>query len=496
MVLSLVFLGSLAGGWARGAQDDIVVLRFDAYFEEVEMGESAIFHISMYNNGTTPVFVHNSVANGEPHWQANVTPEFFTLYPGEYCDVAVAIEAPMTRDYPTDTATMRIDVEDLETGETWNETQAITTGLIGGGIIPERKILGVFQNPFESGWMNGHWGIFVMNCLLTAVIALFLVFVFPPLTRKLTSKTETKLDDMLIDIVRGPATLIFILLMCVESMRSLPISYGTLHTAELAFDMVFVFAGGWMIYKVFNDIVIYYAKRYAAASETELDDVLIPILEWLGAILIIAGGVAYIMRDFGIDITVLVAGMGVMGVVIGFAMQESLGNFIGGMFLLTDRPFKTGDDIQLPDGTYCTVVRVGMRTTRLYRGIDKDILILPNSEIANKPIINLTQPDRVLGATIDVGVSYDADIDKVKSVILEIVGAHPDISKREEHKPMVRVQEFADSSVNMRVFFTVGELSKLWQAKSDVRQTIHKRFAQEGIEIPYPQRVIHMKQAK
>jgi small-conductance mechanosensitive channel len=474
-------------------ESDVVVFKFDSYGQEAEMGESVVYHVAIYNDGTTPVFVHSTVENNEAHWTITVTPEFFTVFNGTYQDVAIEVTAPETRDYPTDAATLTINFRDLVTNESWTNVQEITTGLVGGGIIPERKILGIFENPFADSWMSGHWGVFVLNCVFTATIALFLVLAFPPLAKRITSKTETKLDDMIIDIIRGPTTLIFILLMCVESMRSLPLTYATLHSAELVFDVVFVFAGAWMIFKLFRDIVIYYAKKYAEASETELDDVLIPIMEKLGAIVIAAGAVAFIMRDFGIDITVLVAGMGVMGVVIGFAMQESLGNFIGGLFLLTDRPFKTGDDIQLPDGTYCKVVHVGMRTTKLYRGIDKDILILPNSEIANKPIINLTQPSRVLGATVDVGVAYGSNLDKVREIILDILRAHPDVSKDKDCAPLVRFQAFSDSSVDVRVFFSVNELSRLWQTKSDVREAIHKRFGQEGVEIPFPQRVVHMR---
>jgi small-conductance mechanosensitive channel len=478
-----------------GAPADVVVLRFDDYNDEVEMGDSATYHISLYNNGTTPVFVHATAVNGETHWNANVTPQFFTLYPGDYQDVAMNVEAPDTRDYPEDTIALVLDFTDLETHQEWAATQETTTGLVGGGIIPERKILGLFDNPFQEGWMNGHWGIFVMNCILTAIIALILVFAFPPIARKLTAKTETKLDDMIIEIVRGPTTLIFILLMCVESVRSLPIAYQTLHTIELGFDVIFVFAGAWMIYKIFKDVVIYYAKKFAAASETELDDVLIPIMEWLGAIVIIAGAVAFIMRDFGIDVTVLVAGMGVMGVVIGFAMQESLGNFIGGLFLLTDRPFKSGDDIQLPDGTYCRVVHVGMRTTKLYRIVDKDILILPNSDIANKPIVNLTQPDRVVGASVKVGVAYDSDISKVRAIVMEIVEAHPDICHDDTNKPAFRFTEFGESSIDVTVFFSVVDLRDIWRVKSEVREAIYGKFKEAAIEIPFPQRVVHMKQA-
>jgi MscS family membrane protein len=486
----------LLSGSAFAAQSDMVVLRFDGYAGEVEMGESATYHISLYNNGTTPVFIHAAMTNGEPHWDENITPEFFTIYPEGYQDVAVKITAPMTRDYPVDTATLTVSFTDLATGEEWNTSQTVTTSLSGGGIIPERKILGIFENPFQSSWMNGHWGVFVMNVILTAVIAILLVLVFPPIARKLTAKTETKLDDMLIEIVRGPTTLIFILLMCLESMHSLPITYKTLYTIKLGFDIIFVFAAAWMIYKLFKDIFIYYMKKYAEASETELDDVLIPIAEKLGAVLIVVGAVAFILRDFGIDITVLVAGMGVMGVVIGFAMQESLGNFIGGMFLLTDRPFKSGDDIQLPDGTYCKVVHVGMRTTKLYRTANKDILVLPNSDIANKPIVNLTQPDRLVGTSVKVGVAYNTDIEKVREIVTGIVSEHPDVANDADNKPAFRFTEFGDSSVEVKVFFSVKDLDNMWRVQSEVREAIHKRFAKEGIEIPLPQRVVHMRQAK
>jgi MscS family membrane protein len=474
----------------------VVVVEFDQYTKEVEMGETARFHVAVYNNGSADVFVYITLTSTETHWEVNATPDFSELGSGEFQDIELSVTAPYTRDYPDESVTLTLNFLDLETHEGWSRSTVTTTSLVGGGVIPERKILGLFENPFQEGWMNSHWGIFVLNAVCTSVIALFLIFVFPPITHKLTRKTETKLDDMIIDIIRGPITLIFILFMCVESVKSLPLSYTMLHQLQITFDVVFVFAGAWMIYKIFKDIVIYYAKRLAEGTETELDDVLIPLAEKLGAIFIVAGAFAYILRDFGIDITLVVAGMGFFGLVVSFAMQESLSNFVSGMFLLTDRPFKTGDDIQLSNGDYCKVLHVGIRTTRLYRGITHDILVLPNSEIANKPIVNLTQPDRMIVASIKVGVAYDSDMERVRAVMLDIARGNKDVVIEGERKPFFRVSELAESAIIVTLFFYVRDLSNMWRVQSEMREAVHKRFAVERIEIPFPQKVVHLRKGE
>ena len=104
-------------------------------------------------------------------------------------------------------------------------------------------------------------------------------------------------------------------------------------------------------------------------------------------------GLFWIASTQGVNVTVFIAGFGIVGLVIAFAMQDTMANFFSGIFLMTDRPFKVGDTI-LIDGDYCRVEKIGLRTTWLYNRFDHDIIIFPNNEIAGNKIVNLTQPDQ------------------------------------------------------------------------------------------------------
>lgn len=213
-------------------------------------------------------------------------------------------------------------------------------------------------------------------------------------------------------------------------------------------------------------------------------------------ILVFAIAIIAMLNILGIDVTMLLAGMGIIGLVIAFAAQDTLGNFISGVFLLTDRPFKVGDLVLMENGDYCRVEHVGMRSTKLYNTFDHDMIIVPNSKIANEKVINLTEPDNQMKVRVSIGVAYDSDIEKVKQIMLDVANANPDVLKDEGRTPYIRLKDFADSAVMLKVYTWVNHLDNQWRVGSELREQIFKRFKEEGIEIPFPQRVIHMERDK
>ncbi len=192
------------------------------------------------------------------------------------------------------------------------------------------------------------------------------------------------------------------------------------------------------------------------------------------------------LGQLGIQTTSFIAILGAAGLAIGLALQGSLANFAAGFLMIIFRPFKVGDFIE-GAGVAGVVEEIQIFTTTLKTG-DNKIIIIPNAKLAGDNITNYSaQETRRVDMT--VGVSYDADLSKVKAVLLEIIGKEARILP--DPAPMVAVAELADSSVNLvvRVWTKTGDY---WGVKFDLTETIKNRFDAEGIGIPYPQRDVHI----
>ncbi|HVO77627.1 MAG TPA: mechanosensitive ion channel family protein, partial [Methanomassiliicoccales archaeon] len=192
------------------------------------------------------------------------------------------------------------------------------------------------------------------------------------------------------------------------------------------------------------------------------------------------------------DLTALLAGAGFLGIVVGLAAQSTLANFFAGMQLVADRPFKVGDLLRIDSGEICEVKHIGMRATELWNTDTNEMVIIPNNDIANKKIVNMVEPDRQLVVMVQVDVAYGTDTEKVMTILKQVALDHPNVLKDVEHQPVVRFADFGQSALTFKLFMTLDDLKHRYKVPSDVRAEINRRFAAEGIEIPFPQQVIHL----
>lgn len=217
-----------------------------------------------------------------------------------------------------------------------------------------------------------------------------------------------------------------------------------------------------------------------------------PILDIIGSLLIITFGVTNFLSTFHVDFGVLLAGVGVVGLVIALAAQDTLSNFFSGILLLLDQGFKTGDMIKFED-TYCIIREVGLRSTKIYDIINHVIIIIPNNALANQNIRNLTKPDRYYRLRIRVGVSYSSNPDRVEKALLEVAKQNKDIEQDDPTRlPLVRFQEFADSTLNFALVIWIKNVIKIRQINSDLHHQVFEKLAQEQITIAFPQSDVHL----
>lgn len=213
-----------------------------------------------------------------------------------------------------------------------------------------------------------------------------------------------------------------------------------------------------------------------------------PLFSKLGKSLIVLMAMVTVLQNLGINVESLVVSMGVGSLAIGLAARDTLANMFAGFTIVLDRPFHLGDRIQLSTGELGDVEAIGMRVTRL-RTPDDTVLVVPNSVIVQDRIVNRTWPTRQITTRVEVGVAYGTDLARARAVLVESALASPYVVAQRD--PVALVIQFADSAVRLRLVFWARDYDEQALASSSVHEEIYRRFAAEGIEIPYPvQRVV------
>ena len=217
-----------------------------------------------------------------------------------------------------------------------------------------------------------------------------------------------------------------------------------------------------------------------------------PLLEIIGSLLIIIFGITNFLSTYHVDFGVLLAGVGVVGLVFALAAQDTLSNFFSGILLLLDRGFKTGDMIYFND-TYCLIRDIGLRSTKIYDIVNHVMIITHNNSLANQNILNLTRPDRYYRIRIEVGVSYDSDPDQVEKLLLEVAEQNSDVEQNDPTRmPLVRFQDFGDSSLTFVLVAWINNVIKLRQINSDLHHQVFHKLKEAGVTIAFPQRDVHI----
>lgn len=206
---------------------------------------------------------------------------------------------------------------------------------------------------------------------------------------------------------------------------------------------------------------------------------------------ILTAGFVVILQVVGINLSSVTILLGALGVGIGFGLQNITNNFVSGLIILFERPIKVGDRIAVGDVTG-DVVNISMRATTVLTN-DNISIIVPNSDFISSTVINWSHTDRNVRFNFKVGVSYKEDPERVKKILLEVAAENPGVLKTP--KSDVLFDDYADSALvfNLRVW-TKDYTDRPGVLKSQLYYEIFKKFKEHGVEIPYPQRDVHIKQ--
>ncbi len=221
----------------------------------------------------------------------------------------------------------------------------------------------------------------------------------------------------------------------------------------------------------------------------------------LSALIYIVGfsWAVYTIPTLRVMATSMLAGAGILAVVIGFASQQALANVIAGVFIVIFKPFRINDRVQIKDNFYSGVVEdITLRHT-VIRNFENRRIVIPNSLMSSEIIVNSDFGEDLICKFVDVGIAYESDVVLAKNILAEEVMNHPNWldrrteEERQKNEPpvAVRVVALAESSVNLRAWAWAGDTAAAFEMQCDVLERIKIRFPQEGISIPFPQRTIH-----
>ena len=200
-------------------------------------------------------------------------------------------------------------------------------------------------------------------------------------------------------------------------------------------------------------------------------------------------GAIIAFQSIGINLSGLAVIFGLLSVGIGFGLQNITSNFVAGLILLFERPIKVGDRVTV-GGIEGDVMDINIRSTTV-RSLNNIDIIVPNSEFVSSQVVNWSHGDRKIRLDIEVGVSYQSDLDTVLRSLKEVALENPEILRNPE--PDVHLREFGDSSWNMKLRIWIDNPKRHPVVRSDINCAIVRKFRENGVEIPFPQRDFHLR---
>jgi len=328
--------------------------------------------------------------------------------------------------------------------------------------------------------------------LLSAAILLIVRAIAFKVLHKWAESTETKIDDIIIRSLKTPTVFwcVAIGLYIGIAISELPPKYilPISKAIHIIIILSITIAVSNLAGKVFRD----YVKQTNLPIPTT--GLAYGILK--GTILIL--GLLIILSVLGISITPLITALGVGGLAVALALQDTLANLFAGIHILMERSIRVGDFIKLESGQEGYVEDITWRTTRI-KMLPNNMVVIPNSKLSQSIVTNYYLPEKRMALLIQIGVSYSSDPEKVEKILVEeakkAVGQVQGLLGDPE--PSVRfIPGFGASSLDFTLICQVQEFADQYLVQHELRKRILKRFRDEGIEIPFPQRTVHIKEGK
>ena len=320
-----------------------------------------------------------------------------------------------------------------------------------------------------------------VRILLWQIIRLLLQAVFGRVVARKTFLKETRR-------LKRPSVYLFTI---ISIYMAIDVSFP--HKDKIPFysiaDKIFMILGT-ITGVLFFTILVLFIFRIRYTIPKKIDIHASNALENIIKLLAVLIGVGVLLTTFGINPLAIFGALTFIGIAVGFGLQHSISNIMAGFFLAADKPFAVGDRIRVGDvnrETWGDVINIGLNTTRI-RTEEGELVVIPNNYIASNEIWNYTRESPVLIHKINVGISYGSDWRLAKKIMTEVARSHPRVMNKPQ--PFVTMDEFAEFSINLKLWIWLKHVFDRDQVRSDLLESIKDRFDREGVEIPFPYRTV------
>jgi small-conductance mechanosensitive channel len=306
--------------------------------------------------------------------------------------------------------------------------------------------------------------------------------------RKIATITKWEGDEIIIASLKGMPILWFLIAGIYGAVSIIPMNQNL-------FNLVYKLLLAIVIFSVtlaLARITAGFSNIYAGKAKGTLPST--SIFTNIAKLTVFTIGILIILQSLGISITPILTALGVGGLAVALALQDTLSNLFAGLHIIVSKQVKPGDYVKLDTGEEGYVTDITWRNTTI-RALPNNIIVVPNSKLASVIITNYYLPEQEMAVLVQVGVSYDSDLEKVervtidvaKEVMREVQGGVPGFD------PFIRYHTFSDFSINFTVILRAKEFVDQYLIKHEFVKRLHRRYNEEGIEIPFPIRTIHMK---
>ncbi len=323
-----------------------------------------------------------------------------------------------------------------------------------------------------------------------SIIAGFVAyFIVSRLIRAVAGRTRTSLDDQIVNAVGRPVFLFVVLFGAYAGLTASTFLDEHQDQVDRGLLSAAIVIGGYLVRRMLNALIAWYGEEVASRTATTWDERVLPLVQRVSNVVILGIVVMLVLQSQGLNVSPLIAGLGISGLAVALAVQPTLANFIAGTYTVTESGIAVGDYIEMEGGTSGWVEHVGWRTTKI-RTFWNNLVIIPNGKLSESIVTNYQGPDPSVFSTVTGGVSYESDLQQVNDVALEVTN---DVLNRTDkadlsYAPAVRFNNFGDSNIDFMIIFKVKGFVDQFAIKDQIIRGVHRRFGEEGIEINYPVR--------
>ena len=333
------------------------------------------------------------------------------------------------------------------------------------------------------------WGITLLIILGSVIAGKILYWIFGNVIKKITGKTKTKIDDIIVDMIEEPVVLALTIVGLWYGLHRLEFTDGMYDFMGKVYHILITINVTWLVARLVDAIIEEYVIPLTEKTESDLDDQIVPIVRKGLKSAIWVLGIIVALNNAGYDVGALIAGLGIGGLALAMAAKDSVSNIFGGVMIFTDKPFKVGDRIKI-NGFDGTITEVGIRTSRM-RTLEGRLVTIPNSQFTGNMVENVTvEPTRKV--ILNLGLTYDTSADQIEKgiEILKEIGLNNDDVNNEF---MVSFNAFGDFALGILFIYYINSGSDNLDTQTAINLEILRKFEENGLEMAFPTQTIYHK---